>query len=147
MTPDIEKIDRALRNKRDIGPLAKIKIYQLASREWRRHLTPYEIVVVTYIVDRTVGWGRNHFIAAHANVLHGTDDYSGIGLTERTYYKALSSLEKKGLISRQSRRDRTQIVLNVGWQIENSETQVRASRAAAGHNVVTMRQAVRISHS
>lgn len=118
MIKDIHKIDRDLRGGRAIGPLDKLLVYQLLNRVWRRHLNPYEIAVMTYFVDRAVGWGRNHFTACHANILYGTDDYSGIGLKERTYFKTLNTLEEKGLVTRKKRRDRVTIVVNVAWRAE-----------------------------
>jgi hypothetical protein len=119
--PSLAQINRKLKNSKEISLAEKIVVYQAVSRVWRRHLTQAEIVTVTYIVDRTIGWGKNHFTASFKNVLYGTDRYSGIGLPERTYFRALKTLQEKGLIERKSRRDRTTIALKVDWLPPSTE--------------------------
>ena len=114
----ISDISRLLNAKGNISLLDKLTVYQHVSRVWRSHLTPYEIVVTGYIVDRSVGWGKNHFTAAHGNILRGNEEYAGIGMKERTYFRTLSSLEQKGLIRRRNRRDCVTIALDVNWQCD-----------------------------
>lgn len=130
---DLPRINRALKANHHISLEDKLKGYQGASRFWRRHLSQQEIVLITYIVDRTVGWGKNLFTASHENVLKGTLEFSGVGLPERTYFRALASLEEKGLIERRSYRDRTRIVLNLDWQPASTEVRPVADPATSSH--------------
>ena len=109
------RLETKLRGKVDLLAVEKLMIYQTLSRHWRRCLTPTEFVVLSYIVDRTAGWGKGLFVASGKNVLNGTPGYSGVGLGRTAYYEALKSLEKMGAISRKSYRDRTAIVLHVNW--------------------------------
>ena len=102
----------------DISAMDRLTIYQLASRSWRRYLNVNEWAVISYVVDRAIGWGKPDFVACAANIMEGTDEYSGVGLPRPTFYRTLKSLESKGLITRQSRRDKTHIILNVTWKPE-----------------------------
>lgn len=97
------------------SPLEKLMVYQACSRKWRRELTMPEFLALSYIVDRTIGWGNKSFLASSANVVHGTDSYAGVGTSSRSYFSSLNSLEGKGAIHRKSFRDRTRIHLNVNW--------------------------------
>lgn len=119
--PTLTQINQKLKRNHGIALSEKLQVYQAMSRNWRRHLSQSEIVALTYIVDRTVGWGKNHFAAAFQNVLHGNADFAGVGLPERTYFRALKSLQGKGLIDRRSHRDRTLIVLNIDWVPTNAK--------------------------
>lgn len=108
-------LEGKLRDGQPLTPVEKLMIYQTLSRHWRRHLTATEFIVLSYIVDRTAGWGRGTFAACADNVLNGDDNYSGVGVSRTAYYRALNSLEAKGAIARKSHRDRTRIWLRADW--------------------------------
>ena len=112
----IAVVERKLKARTKVSPLEKLIPLQFLNRVWRRYLTPQELSVAFYVADRSIGWGNTMFMAASANVLHGTDDYSGVGLPERTYFKTLKGLEGKGLLYRKSRRDTTVLGLHLDWQ-------------------------------
>jgi hypothetical protein len=109
-------VDRKLKARSEVTPLEKLFVLQHLSRVLRRYLTPQELAVAFYVADRSTGWGNSIFMATSANVLNGTDDYSGVGLPERTYFKTLKELERVGLLYRKSRRDTTVLGLHLDWQ-------------------------------
>jgi hypothetical protein len=109
-------LERKLRARIEPSPLEKLIPLQHLNRVWRRYLTPLELSVAFYVLDRSTGWGNSMFMATSANVLHGTQDYSGVGLPERTYFKTLKELERKGFLFRKSRRDKTVLGLHLDWQ-------------------------------
>jgi len=104
-----------LNSKEFLNPVEKLMIYQTLSRHWRKGLTPTEFVVLSYIVDRSAGWGKGYFTACADNVLLGSGEYSGVGIGRATYYRTLTSLVEKGAITRKSLRDRTRIWLHLDW--------------------------------
>lgn len=112
----IAAVDRKVNKRQEISPLEKLLVYQHLSRVWRRYLSPQELSVAFYILDRSVGWGNSIVMATSANVLIGTEDYSGVGLPPRTYFKTLKELERIGLLYRKSRRDTTVLGLHLDWQ-------------------------------
>lgn len=99
----------------EFTPVEKLMVYQALSRHWRRHLSKTQFQVLSYIVDRTTGWGKPKFDATAANILHGTDEYSGVGVTRSTYYRTLNELEELGAIWRRSTRDKTRIWIKLDW--------------------------------
>lgn len=109
------KLAKKLKSNEFLTPVEKLMIYQSLSRHWRRLLTTTEYAVLSYIVDRSAGWGRSYFTACAENVLMGNAEYSGIGISRTSYYRALNALEEMGAITRQSLRDRTRIWLHVEW--------------------------------
>lgn len=108
-------LDAKLKSNEMLTPVEKLMIYQTLSRHWRRYLTPMEYSILSYIVDRSAGWGRAYFTACADNVLFGNEEYAGVGVGRTSYYRALNSLEELGAISRKSIRDRTRIWLHVDW--------------------------------
>ncbi|MFV2053167.1 hypothetical protein [Aliiroseovarius sp. YM-037] len=109
------RLEEKLRGNRMLTAIEKLMIYQTLSRHWRRYLTPTEFVVLSYIVDRSAGWGRGDFVACGDNVLYGDREYAGVGVGRTAYYNSLRSLEAAGAISRKSHRDRTRIWLHTNW--------------------------------
>jgi hypothetical protein len=108
-------LEEKLKSNESFTPVEKLMVYQTLSRHWRKALTPSEFVVLSYIVDRSVGWGNAYFTACADNVLMGAGEYSGVGVSRTSYYRALTSLEKMGAITRKSLRDRTRIWLHLDW--------------------------------
>ena len=109
-------IDRKLKARTKPTPLEKLVVLQYLNRVWRRYLTPQQISVAFYVLDRSIGWGNSIMLASSANVLHGNAEYSGVGMPERTYFRTLTELERIGLLYRKSRRDRTVLGLHLDWQ-------------------------------
>lgn len=105
----------------DITPLDRLQMWQWVSRKWRRHLSVNEFAVVTYIMDRSIGWGFETFRASHRNILDGNEEYSGIGLKKTVYMEALAKLEKMGAIHRKRSRDFVVLGLNFGWKPEEAK--------------------------
>ena len=78
-----------------------------------------DYVVLSYIIDRSIGWGKPFFTASAENVLNGTEMYSGVGVSRTAYYGSLKRLEELGAIYRRSLRDRTLIWPTVDWCIDD----------------------------
>lgn len=98
-----------------VAPLEKAILYQHLSRHWRNYLTLAEVSVAYYVLDRSIGWGKPHFVASSANVLYGDDKYSGVGLPERTYFRTLRTMQDKGFLFRKPFKWGTKIGLNLLW--------------------------------
>lgn len=114
---NMNTIAEKLRNKRiAISLLEKLHVYQTVSRVWRRHLTASEFTVMMFLIDRSVGWGKNYVRASHGNNLRGNEDYSGVGVSERTYFRCLNSLAAKRMIDRTNLGHSVLIWVNVAWQ-------------------------------
>lgn len=111
----VERLQPKLDEGLPLTPVEKLMVYQALSRNWRRHLTPTEYLVLSYFVDRTVGWGHGYFTASADNVLYGNADFAGVGLGRSSYYRTLGSLEEMGAIRRKSLRDKTRIWIKVDW--------------------------------
>lgn len=122
--PDLDAIEQKLQRKRDITILEKLQVYQSLNRDLRRALTVHQFVAFSYLVDRSIGFGKNWFRASHGNILEGTVEYSGIGLAERTYFRVMAELEGIGLIERRRRRDCVDIIVHVDW-LEDVEEPVQ----------------------
>lgn len=112
---DLAQVAEKLHSKRGITLLEKLEVYQELNRNWRRYLTPYEHMAVSYIIDRSVGFGKHYFSAGTPNILNGNEEYAGIGLTKRTYFKAMNSLEEKGFISRVTHKMGVTIYVHINW--------------------------------
>jgi len=96
-----------------LGPLDQQIIARLLSRKWRSDVSISEWALLSYINDRTVGWGKPTFRAAVSNILNGTEEYAGVGLSRRGYFRAAKTLEEKCMIVRKRGRDCTTLGLNL----------------------------------
>lgn len=99
--------------------LDKVQVYQTANRIWRKLLTPSEMSAVYYFIDRSIGWGKDCFKAGVRNILEGSKGYSGIGLSRATFFRVLSSLEKKGIITKIGHKTHITVHVNTDWTGEN----------------------------
>lgn len=79
---------------------SKLVIYQKLNREWAEHLDPYEFRVLTAIIDRTIGWGKQEARFSAGRLLDGDKVCGPLNMGRRTLYRSLASLEEKGFISR-----------------------------------------------
>ena len=93
-----------------------LSIYQTASRRWRKGLSQAEWMVMTYIIDRTIGWRKTSFTAFVSNIIGGNEDYDGVGVSKATYFRVLESLEAKGFLSRSQAGTRVTITINIAWK-------------------------------
>jgi hypothetical protein len=98
---------------------AKVKTYQRALRLWAGSLTGNELAVVELLIDRTIGWGRREAYFTIRALIDGDAVYSGLCISERTAYRVLSSLEKRGVIQRRKDPkvpDRVHFIVNLEWE-------------------------------
>lgn len=104
----------------DIPAVERLQFFQTLSRHWRRYLTPSELSLALYIVDRSIGWGKPSFSACVDNILYGNKEFAGLGMSRRSYFRAVKSLQAKGMIVRRGSRERTSFRINMGWKPEET---------------------------
>lgn len=99
--------------------LTIVQIYQRAIREWQGALDPYEWTLAMHIIDRTLGWQNTHVTVSTRRFLDGDTVYSGIRMSRAKMFRALRSLEDKGLIARKNDPHGREIkvyAVNLGWK-------------------------------
>lgn len=112
------------RSDEEIAPITAvdcIKLYHKIIREWSRHLSAYEFMVIMQIADRSIGWGKADMQCATSLMLNGHTVYRGMSLSRRQYFRALQSLEDRGAIRRSldpKNPDRTRMSVNRNWEPE-----------------------------
>lgn len=93
-------------------------------RIWIRYLHPAEIVVVRFIFDRTIGWGKEWERIPMRHFTEGVFDKEGnffgrTSLSESTVRRTLVSLEMRGSIRALRYKDRAAFyTLNFKWEPE-----------------------------
>ncbi|KIC55087.1 hypothetical protein GC1_14685 [Leisingera sp. ANG1] len=90
-------------------------VVQEVNRKWAKALNPFEYRLVSYILDRTIFWGRETFRACHNNIMNGTDDFAGVGMKRTKYLETMKSLEDRNVITRERARDFVTLGLNLDW--------------------------------
>lgn len=114
------EIAQKLNDGEELSLLDKLGMFQIWSRQWRRHMTNDQNNIVSYVIDRTVSWGKGSFKACTANIIEGTEEYSGVGLPRRSYMRTIKQLENMGVITRKRSRDHVTITLNLNWNPEKA---------------------------
>lgn len=92
-----------------------VQAYQHAIRKWSPYLSASEFVVLLQLIDRTYGWQKDWVTIRTATLLRGDKTYRGMMISERTLFRALSSLERHGLISRTKHRERQSLTYSVNF--------------------------------
>lgn len=82
----------------EISPLEQVKLRQSVTRRFVPHLTASECVVLDYIFDRTIMWGRYRTRIPISEFDQGNPPNGPLPLSRRTILKALSSLQKKEVL-------------------------------------------------
>ncbi|WP_152612788.1 hypothetical protein [Leisingera sp. ANG-M6] len=118
-------------SREDITPLDRLQVVQEVNRKWAKVLDLFEFRVVSYILDRTVLWGRKTFRACHENILNGTDRFAGIGLKRAKYLSTLKSLEDRKVITRERTRNFVVLGLNLDWEPEEVLMKLPTSKNAS----------------
>jgi len=103
---------------RDFSLQGKIACYQKVMREWSPYLDPFELAVVMQIVDRTIGWGVREARFTTNSMLNGDAVYSGLKMGRAKLFKALASLEARGIVRRRPcphKPDHRIFSINMDW--------------------------------
>lgn len=100
----------------ELDLLDQVTVNRELSRVWRRHCTIAEWALLTYIGDRSVGWGKSSFRASTKNIIEGDAKYSGVGLKKTAYFAAVRSLTEKGMIYHKRSKDSVVLGLNFEWE-------------------------------
>ncbi|MAM25731.1 MAG: hypothetical protein CML55_10210 [Rhodobacteraceae bacterium] len=93
----------------------KLIAYQALSRYRRSDLTPSEISLLFYIIDRSIGYGKAHFRASTKNIIENKEPYCHLGLSKSTFFRTLKSLEEKEAIIRKGDRYAITLKPNLRW--------------------------------
>lgn len=81
-----------------ISPVLRLELQQRVTRTFLPNLTPAEFVVLTYILDRTIMWGRVSQRISIREFENGNRTNGGVPLSRRSIVSALGSLQAKGVI-------------------------------------------------
>ena len=118
----------------DSKEIASLQFYasfnRWMTRQWKRHLSLAESVVLDFVFDRTVGWGKEW---EAISIRHAMDGYAhdqphcastGTGLSTQAVVNALRSLCDKGTLRREegSGRCATRFAINFHWTPASSIT-------------------------
>ena len=113
-----------LRAKEKIGPLDQQIIFRHLSRKWRRYCSPPEWALLSYIFDRSIGWGHPTFSACQANIINGDAEYAGCGLKKTALNSTLNSLKERQMITRERKRD----FIILGLNLEHPDMKIPVSK-------------------
>lgn len=87
-----------------IPPVVRLELQQRVTRTFLPNLTPAEFVVLTYILDRTIMWGRARKRISICEFENGNRINGGVPLSRRSIITALGSLQAKGVILAEGNR-------------------------------------------
>lgn len=79
-------------------PIRQLEIFRHVSRVWRAELRPAELAVFLFIVDQTVGWGREDYHFTYRELENGNPVTAGTGFSRPALRRWVKSLTEKGLI-------------------------------------------------
>lgn len=101
---------------RELSPVDKLDLRQQITRNWIGLVSPSEYMVIDYIFDRTVMWGRISQRITLREFKNGNKLNRGLSLSERTISSSIKSLLVKGLItSVGSKRVGNSYALAIDW--------------------------------
>ena len=81
-----------------ITTLQRLWLQQRVTRAFLPNLTPAEFLVLSYILDRTIMWGRASQRIAIREFENGNKTNGGLPLSRRTIVSALGTLKDKGVV-------------------------------------------------
>ncbi|RKS51358.1 hypothetical protein BDE18_0604 [Paracoccus pantotrophus] len=114
-------VARFLSTGEDVPVFDKMAFLQYVTRRWRKWLNLSEISAVIYLADRTICWGKDRFTASVENILKGTDEYAGLGISRATYFRMMDRFESLGIIRRKPQKHgRVTIIFNPQWNPEKT---------------------------
>ncbi len=95
----------------------QLDVHRLLSRVWRVALSDREYVVLSFIIDQTVGWGRPSYLFTYRCFEHGTPVSAGVGKAPSKVREIIRELEKKGaIVTDPNKRDGLLITPNLEWK-------------------------------
>jgi hypothetical protein len=111
--------------------LTEARAHRRLSREWRPHLTDREYTVLAFIIDHTVGWGRERYRFTYRELSAGNPVSAGLGKAESKLREAIRALEVKRFIAIDpNKRDGLTISVNLDWNKPRCPRRRSVSRAA-----------------
>lgn len=102
--------------KQELSPSDKFWLLRIIFTNWLDKLTPSEYMVLMFIWQRTILWGKLSEFIKYRHFLNGIPgEISRLPLKERRLQQILKSLEKKGAIKRQSRMYGSWYSIDFDW--------------------------------
>jgi hypothetical protein len=80
--------------------LYKLEANQRLKREWMSSFSAHEFLLLSQLLDRTIGWGDLSVTVTSNQLLNGYGPYSGMQMSRRQLFTTLKSLSGKGVILR-----------------------------------------------
>ena len=108
-------IAEKLSSGQSISVREELHVYETINRKWRSYLTITEFCLLSFVIDRSLYAGKDFLASTVREMLDGTDDWCGAGISRSTYFRACIKLEAKGFIKRMPVRRGTVIVVNLRW--------------------------------
>lgn len=104
-----------------LDTLTRLLVYQKAQRVWRHALSPGASNMLFYLVDNTVGWGRDFLRASVDQLVNGTErgnwTLPPCGYSRRKVFQHLKELETAGAINITRRPNRaSRYIVNLDWE-------------------------------
>lgn len=95
----------------------RTKLRQKIDRIWRGQLDVYEYAVVTFIFDRTIGWGEPFEAIKLREFENGRKNtFSGTGISRRKLIDVLNTLSDRLILFRTGdKKSPYRYALNVDW--------------------------------
>lgn len=119
------------------NPLHQLNLVRKLSREWRPALSDRDMVILLFVLDHTVCWGRTTYRFTYRGFEEGTPISAGTGKGRTQVTEALRSLEAAGaIVIDPNKRDGLLITFNLKWN-----PMLPSKRAAACLNSPENRQA------
>ena len=107
----------------------KLECFQKITRDWGRCLSRKETIVLLAIIDRTIGWGRSEAYFSTRSMLLGDAINGGMDMSRSTLFRALATLDARGIISRRKDRyvpDRVHYSVNLRWRPETKSVTLKS---------------------
>ena len=111
--------------------------HQYITRYWMKYLSPSELMVLLFILDRTIGWQKYSEVITRRHMLKGiasggTIFHLGTSLSASTLDTTLNRLFEKGLIERRPiMRGTTRYIefsINLDWEPDELPRRLQAPR-------------------
>ena len=91
------------------SPVVYRDLHRITTRTWMGHLTPSQMLIVAFVFDRTIGWGKDRERITLDHFMNGVSSHKdelvyahGCGLCETTVKRTIRQLVGLGVITREN---------------------------------------------
>lgn len=127
-----------------------LQVYQRIIREWGGCLNSFELILAMMIADRTIGWGKTRATFSTRRMLEGDALYTGLNMSRATLFRALASLERKGIIARHDHPEGKEIKvysINLDWSSRKLDIPERPRDPSQSETTPSHRETIPVSDS